>query len=73
MTDFNVNLLPSTRSFEKITKGFKMKIIKTLLTSGLALGMFILGSRNTLLTEQLIFTLMKDVREKEQKSVAILY
>lgn len=44
MTDFNVNLLPSTRSFEKITKGFKMKIIKTLVTSGLALGMLLSAS-----------------------------
>ena len=44
MTDFNVNLLPSTRSFEKITKGFKMKIIKTLVTSGLALGMILSAS-----------------------------
>lgn len=44
MTDFNVNLLPSTRSFEKIIKGSKMKIIKTLVTSGLALGMLLSAS-----------------------------
>lgn len=44
MTDFNVNLLPSTRSFEKIIKGSKMRIIKTLVTSGLALGMLLSAS-----------------------------